>query len=357
MSSLERLCNATLYAPLQTRIDNTRASMAVLIALQIATGIIAAVPLCLYFRLARGGCPPKLWHRFVPFYACLVTGAIAGVVSWASYMEYLASFQILTFDGNSPEYQGQPLSRWFSLSFKWLCAFLFFYPIEFSCFLASKMFVLERLVTFGSMSMGEVATSRARRIFMGLLAALCSMCLVFIAAGWASAAFGAPLAQNTRLNQYSSDYDSAAYSVALKPLFEAISTLFIVNSLALVTAAFGCVLFCFYCIRRMQQVSLALHNAPSTSKYQAAETSLLKTRRLIVGTSVVITLSFVLRAALYVLLGITFSAKYNAECLSQCKQVMRELSKPLLLLLILLLLLFILLNIVIVSIGAHFPWI
>jgi hypothetical protein len=140
MPSLELLCNDTLYSPLQSRINSTRASMAVLIALQIATGVVAAVPLCLYFRLARANRSPKLWHRFVPFYSCLVIGAISGVVNWASYMQYLASFQILTSIGDPPPfYDDQPLSVWYSRSFQWLCSFFFFYPIEFSCFLASKV--------------------------------------------------------------------------------------------------------------------------------------------------------------------------------------------------------------------------
>ena len=208
-------------------------------------------------------------------------------------------------------------------------------------------------MTFGSSSMGQEATSRTRRIFVGLLAALCCMCLLFIASGWASAAFGAPFAQNARLNQHAAEYNLAEYSDALKPLFVGVAMLFISNSLALVTAAFGCVLFCFYCIKRMQQMSITLLNAPSSSQSQAAGTSLRKTRRLIVGTSVVVTLSFIARAAFYVLLGASFSAKFKTGCLSQCKQVIVMMGLMVMTMLLLLLLLLLMMMMMMHSLGSN----
>jgi hypothetical protein len=204
-----------------------------------------------------------------------------------------------------------------------LVTYFVFFPIEFSCFTASKMFVLERLLTFGTSSMGASSSNRAHRIFKWLLVSLAVMFVVLTVASWTGAGMAAPFSQKGRgLNLYdSSDKNQAAIETGLDTLFVAVAVLYITMSLALVTAAFGCILFCFHCFRRIQQVSLALLQAQgmSSSKTQAVEATLRKTRILIMGTSAVVTFSFIVRAAFQVLYGASFTASYNIQnCTSQC---------------------------------------
>jgi hypothetical protein len=330
MSELERLCNYTLYSPLQNRIDDTYRWLSALISLEIITAIAASVPLYLYFRLDRAS-RAKLWPRFLPFFCLLLTGAISGVAGWASYMNYIVALQVTTSEGPvPPEYpyppdpQAQPMSVWWSKSFSNLVPYFIFFPIEFSCFTASQMFVLERLLTFGTSSMGHSSSNRAHRIFKWLLAALCVMFAVITIASWTSAAFAAPFSQRgLGLNLYDpNDRSDSAIETGFGKLFVATAILFFTYALALVTAAFGCTLFCFYCFRRIQQVSFALaqSRSMSSSKAHAVEATIRKTRVLIMGTSVIVAISLIVRAAFQVLYGIAFTADYKVErCAYQCQ--------------------------------------
>jgi hypothetical protein len=331
MSALERLCNYTLYSPLQNRIGDTHSWLSVLISLEIITAIAASVPLYLYFRLDCAS-RAKLWPRFLPFFFLLLIGAISGVAGWASYMNYLVALQVTTSEGAPPlEYpyppdpQSQPMSAWWSKSFLNLVPYFIFFPIEFSCFTASQMFVLERLLTFGTSSMGHASSSRAHLIFKWLLAALCVMFAVITVASWTSASFAAPFSRRgLGLNLYDkSDKNDSAIESGLDKLFVATAILFFVFALALVTAAFGCALFCFYCFRRIQLVSFALAHSRSmpTAKAQAVEATIRKTRVLIMSTSVVVAISLIVRAGFQVLYGIAFTASYKVElCSYQCQQ-------------------------------------
>jgi hypothetical protein len=329
MSQLERLCNYTLYSPLPNRISQTYSWLAVLIGLEIITAIVALVPLYLYFRLDRAS-RAKIWLRFLPFFSLLFIGAVSGVIGWTSYMKYLTALQVTTSEGSPPELyppppdpDAQPMSVWYPRGFLNLVTYFVFFPVEFSCFTASKMFVLERLLTFGTSSMGASSSNRAHRIFKWLLISLAAMFVVLTVASWTGAGMAAPFSQKgLGLNLWDvSDRNKAAIETGLDKLFVAVAILYITMSLALVTAAFGCILFCFYCFRRIQQVSLALLQAQSmsSSKTQAVEATLRKTRVLIMGTSAVVTFSFIVRAAFQVLYGASFTATYNIQnCASQC---------------------------------------
>ena len=322
MSVLEGLCNHTLYAPLDTRVGDAYSWMALLISLQAVTGLVAAYPLYLYYRLERTS-RASLWPRFVPFFSLLIIGAVAGIISWSSYMQQLVSIQITTSQGPPLEsYHGQPMSYWYRTSFVHLVPFCIFLPIEFSCFVVAKMFVVERLLTFGTSSMGSAPTTRARLVFNTLFALLCFLFFLLVIAGCLCAAFAAPFARSgLGLNLYDkNDRNNDDIEAGLNKLFTATSFLFITMALILVVSAFGCLLFCFYCFRRIKAVSLALlsaHNM-SSARAQAAEATLRKTRVLIMSTSAVVSVSLIMRATFQIVYGSTFTAKYNLGCSSQC---------------------------------------
>jgi hypothetical protein len=329
MSALEKFCNATLYSSVDTRVRTTYGWMSVLVLLQIATALVAAYPLLLYFRLDRSR-RAKLWIRFLPFFLLIFIGAVAGAAGWSCNMEYLVAFQITTTLGAPPEFYpdrpdpaAQPMSYWFSRSFGYLTSFTIFFPVEFTCFVVSKMFILERLLTFGTSTMGQSSSIRARRVFKWTLVALSVLLLAIIASGWASAALSYPFSQKGRqLNNYDkADRDDAVIEAAFAKLLAALSALFILIALVLLIAAITCALFFVYCFQRMQQVSSALLQSQnmSTAKVQAVEANLRKTRLLIIGTSAVVTVSFVVRAAFQILYGVALAAPYKVSCNYQCR--------------------------------------
>jgi hypothetical protein len=214
------------------------------------------------------------------------------------------------------------MSHWYRTSFVYTIFFCIFVPIEFSCYVVAKMFVVERLLTFGTSSMGRAPTTHARLIFNRLLALLCVLFLALVVAGCFSAAFAFPFTRSGRgLNLYDpTDSDRDAIEEGLNKLFLSISFVFIIMAVILVVSATGCLLFCFYCFRRIQAVSLALLNAQNLSSVRsmAAEASLRKTRTLIMSTSAVISASLIIRATFQIVYGSTFTAKYKVGCASQC---------------------------------------
>jgi hypothetical protein len=328
MSALEKFCNATLYSSVGNRVRTTYGWMSVLVLLQIATALVAAYPLYLYFRLDQSR-RAKLWIRFLPFFLLIFIGAVAGAAGWSCNMEYLVGMQITTSEFDPPKFYpdppdpaAQPMSYWFIRSFGFLTGFNIFFPVEFTCFVVSKMFILERLLTFGSSTMGQSTSIRARRVFKWILVALSVLLLAIIASGWASAALSYPFSQKGRqLNvQDKTDRDDAAIEAAFAKLLAGLSALFILIALVLLIAAITCAVFFVYCLRRMQQVSSALLQSQnmSTAKVQAVEANLRKTRLLIIGTSAVVTVSFLVRAAFQILFGVALSAPYKLSCNYQC---------------------------------------
>ena len=325
MSALESFCNYTLYSPLQTRISSTYSWMALLIVLQVTTAFVASYPLYFYYKLDQSR-RAKLWLRFLPFFFLILIGAVAGAAGWACYMEYIVALQITTAFDTPPElYDAQPMSAWFRRSFRYLTAWHFFFSIEFPCFVVSKMFVLERLLTFGSSSMAQGSTTRARLIFKWISIVLSITLLAIIVVGWACAGLAYPFTQQGRgLNIHdNSDQDKAAIDAAFSKLFIGVSVLFILIAVVLVISAVTCAIFFLYCSRRIQNVSAALLQVQhmSSAKVQSVEGSLRKTRILIISTSGVIAVSFVARAAFQVLYGVAFTADYNTQqCSYQCQQ-------------------------------------
>ncbi len=80
-------------------------------------------------------------------------------------------------------YHGQPMSCWYRTSFVHLVPFCIFLPVEFSCFVVAKMFVVERLLTFGTSSMGSAPTTRTRVVFSKLFALLGFLFFLLVIAG------------------------------------------------------------------------------------------------------------------------------------------------------------------------------
>ncbi len=158
-------CTSCLRAPL-TRV------------MQIVSFVVAALYSGMWFlRWARAGAEEQMWAQLGWFSSMICVGSVTGTIAWGARLQYLAFYYESHVSSNTIQQHYTLLAP----SHQWLAVFLFFYGVEFLCFIIAELILLGQLANSAAHSSrdnselssemrGSVARGRALPIVYRVMA-------------------------------------------------------------------------------------------------------------------------------------------------------------------------------------------
>ena len=256
--------------------------------------------LYLWWRMEEEG-RRRVWSLYGWFCGLMVCGSCIGAVTWAArMMQFENGFNAQDAASRRDLVQQTSL---FARSYSWSAVFLVMYAIEFLCLSAARLMVLDRMSNFAA-GQDEGTRKRwaagGRRVMavvvlgnaVGLAANFASAVhsdYAAVAALQASSYFAANMTQAAEeyVSSSRTEIQLALSSSSVQALSEAVTLLLIVTAF-LVTG--------FMCIRRIRSFLLLLADHNSSDRAMSADACGRSLRRQIVGTIVVVFVSFVVRS-------------------------------------------------------------
>ncbi len=251
----------------------------------------------------------RVWRLYGWFCGLLVCGSCFGAVTWGARMMNLVNF----FKSNDAFSKGDFVQQnsFTALANSWLSVFSLTYPIEFLCLSAAKLMVLDRMSDFAA---GQDEVTRKRwaaggRVVMAVVVLGNAMGLAanFAAAvhsdNAAVAAFKASSYFAANSTDVAQEYViSSRTEIQLALSISSVQSLSEAAMLLLIVIAF--LVTGFLCVRRIRAYLLLLSDHTSSGRAVSADACGRSLRRHIVGTIVVVFVSFVVRAVFSVVFAI-----------------------------------------------------
>ena len=110
-----------------------------------------------FLRWATVVVQKQMWRQLGWFSGLICAGSVAGAVAWGAATQVF-SFE---FEGNAPGINARQQYTLAALTCRWLAAFFIFYPVEFLCFIVSKLIMLGRLTNNVTRSLQVYATQES----------------------------------------------------------------------------------------------------------------------------------------------------------------------------------------------------
>ena len=298
-------CERATSQPLQHLLDKLYAASAVTVACFVLCAAASAV-LHVSWRCIPSGDRSHVWKLYGPFTAFSCIGCCAGACAWACHMQSHVFLYQSSTNGTEPQDTQYKLQAQVEAA-RWDAAFNILYPFEFIFISLVKIMVLDRMLDFALSKMGpHSALQRAKTAFLGLL-------LAGITAGLA-----ANITSAVYRIQNANFVTSAAAAITNQTTVD--SLLLDASSIMKHVDFAGsiqqfcevCVLFCIIvafavsAVVASRRISTSLRRM-SLIESNASAPAVRTLRKQIVGTSVFVFVSFIIRAVWAIMFALSNS--------------------------------------------------
>ena len=220
-----------------------------------------------------------------------------------------------------------PQSQHYALSYTYLSAFFAMFAVEFTLLSGAKLLVLERLFLWcgdgNVFPLERLLLQKLSTFFRRLFTCVACFNILATIASFFASAFSSTLA--SIFSETRSEVPSSRRADAESLLFKSFGATFALQCVALILCAVGSLAGASYCVFKIRRVSTLFrwHEKGGRSPEMGAKTELKlrklnKIRNCIVASTVLVTLSYTLRAVYLCIFLIAGLSANNPNCYAQC---------------------------------------